>query len=60
MLIIIITIRGFIKDKKLITTHLILKSPKLTTDHTIVFVSDLHVDLIHSQRYLRKLINKIL
>jgi predicted MPP superfamily phosphohydrolase len=60
VLIIIITIGGFIRDKKLITTHLILKSPKLKTDYTVVFVSDLHVDLIHSQRYLRKLINKIL
>ncbi|MDR2541510.1 MAG: metallophosphoesterase [Candidatus Peribacteria bacterium] len=55
-----VTIGGFIRDKRLISTHLILKNAKLKTDHTVVFVSDLHADLIHSQRYLRKLVNKIL
>jgi predicted MPP superfamily phosphohydrolase len=60
LFILAVTIGGFIRDKKLISTHLILKSPKLKADHTVVFVSDLHADLLHSQRYLRKLVNKIL
>ena len=59
-LILAVLFRGFVKNRKIIITPLIIKSSKIQKDRTLIFISDLHVDLIHNRHYLRRIIDKIL
>lgn len=36
-----------------------LTSNRITQDHNIVFISDLHVEAIHNRQYVQKIVNRI-
>ncbi|MEI7557938.1 MAG: hypothetical protein WCJ45_03810 [bacterium] len=38
---------------------MILSSPKISKQHTIVFISDIHVDAVRHHRYIQSIVDTI-
>ena len=57
--IVLIAGSGFLKNTKIKRKQLIIKSPKITQKKKIVFISDIHVDLIYGKRHTQKIVNLI-
>ena len=58
ILILIITIYGIFRAKKVTIKNLILETPKIEKDYSIIFLSDLHLGT-NDIKHLRKVLKKI-
>ncbi|MDR2415413.1 MAG: metallophosphoesterase [Candidatus Peribacteria bacterium] len=60
ILISFITLRGFLKNRKIIHTHCTIISNKIKKNLKIIFISDIHSDIVYGRRHLKKIVDQII
>ncbi|MDR2191185.1 MAG: metallophosphoesterase [Candidatus Peribacteria bacterium] len=60
LLISAITLRGFLRSRTIIHTHYTIISDKIKKNLKIIFISDIHSDLVYGKRHLKKIVDQII
>ncbi|MDR0650277.1 MAG: metallophosphoesterase [Candidatus Peribacteria bacterium] len=60
VLISAITLRGFLKNREIIHTHCTIISDKIKKNLKVIFISDIHSDVVYGRRHLKKIVDQII